>query len=521
MVLRELFLALGLDVDEASFAKGQFAAGLLQSVLEKVVDTGKELVHKFFEIIQETAHTAHRFEELAQITGIEVDALQNLTSAAELAGSSTEAVSTGIGFLARNMRAAKEGSEEAAKVFRKLGIHVKEADGKLRGADDVLLDLADKFESMPDGAEKAALSMQFFGRAGKELIPFLNKGRDGIAALAKETPNLTEEQIQAGSELILTQKRLHAQTAALWQQAIGPLLPAITDLLKRLLQWKKENAAILSQNITKYIGYAISAVRILGSTFQFLIDNGKMVKVILGGMVVAFVAVNAAAVAAAIASAAAWATALAPFLAISAALTAIMLVFDDFRVFQEGGKSVIGDAMAGLEKFLEDKWGDSPFVLMLKDIGRWLLDVAKEMDVFDLKADSVWKTLFKFVTFVPRTIGGAVGDAAGETRVNAADAYYTASNPNAASSDSAFRGAPGTPEYRKTMHSAPAIEDWKPEYRALLPPGGGVLRNGPTVNIGPVTQLPGEKGEEFAQRVGAVISKYWDAKVDEAHAVVE
>ena len=53
-----------------------------------------------------------------------------------------------------------------------------------------MLDFADAFKLMPDGAEKSALAMEVFGQKNAKLIGYLNKGRAGIAAMAKEVARL-------------------------------------------------------------------------------------------------------------------------------------------------------------------------------------------------------------------------------------------------------------------------------------------------------------------------------------------
>ena len=68
-----------------------------------------------------------------------------------------------------------KGTGPAADAFGRLGVSVTDANGKVRETDQVMLDLADKFQQMPDGTEKAALASQIFGeRLGSELIPMLN-----------------------------------------------------------------------------------------------------------------------------------------------------------------------------------------------------------------------------------------------------------------------------------------------------------------------------------------------------------
>jgi hypothetical protein len=66
---------------------------------------------------------------------------------------------------------------------------------------------------MEDGTTKTALAMDLFGRSGANLIPFLNEGRDGIAALeekarsnsASSCPKTTSPQRQFDDEM----KELH------------------------------------------------------------------------------------------------------------------------------------------------------------------------------------------------------------------------------------------------------------------------------------------------------------------------
>jgi hypothetical protein len=85
---------------------------------------------------------------------------------------------------------AAGGSKEQVESFSRLGVAVKDAAGQLRPTEEVLLDLADAFAAMPDGAEKSALAVKLFGKSGVELIPFLNQGRAGIEQLKQKFKEL-------------------------------------------------------------------------------------------------------------------------------------------------------------------------------------------------------------------------------------------------------------------------------------------------------------------------------------------
>ncbi len=164
MVVRELAIKLGLDVDEKGFTAAQVA---IKRFTEKLVDKGVELAERFAESVKGAVEYGDKIKKTSQSIGIATDALQELQYAGSLADLSAEEMSQSIGILSRKMLEAKNGSEEAGKAFK--GIEFQKG-GKLLATDEVLGNIADKFEKMPDGAEKTAMAMQLFGRAGKQMI---------------------------------------------------------------------------------------------------------------------------------------------------------------------------------------------------------------------------------------------------------------------------------------------------------------------------------------------------------------
>jgi ribosomal protein L12E/L44/L45/RPP1/RPP2 len=134
--------------------------------------------------------TADNLSKLSQKTGISVESLSLLKPIAEQSGVSLEGLAKGMQKLATAMVEAAGGSKEQVEAFSRLGVSVKDAAGQLRPTEDVLLDLADAFAAMPDGAEKSALAVKLFGKSGVELIPFLNQGRAGIEQLKQKFKEL-------------------------------------------------------------------------------------------------------------------------------------------------------------------------------------------------------------------------------------------------------------------------------------------------------------------------------------------
>lgn len=125
---------------------------------------------------------ADSMSKLSQRTGIAAPTLDRFRKVAELSDTSIQSLERAFPALTKNMdMAAQKGKGPAFEAFQRLGVSVKNADGSLRDADTVMLDIADRFEGMADGSEKAALASAVFGtRIGSELIPLLNSGGDAV-----------------------------------------------------------------------------------------------------------------------------------------------------------------------------------------------------------------------------------------------------------------------------------------------------------------------------------------------------
>ena len=199
-------------------------------------------------MIKSSIDSADALDEMAQRTGIAVESLSLLVPAAELSAVSTEKFEAGLKKLATGMLEAATGSEASAQNFEALGVAVQNQDGTLRDSEQVLLDLADRFQAMPDGAEKAALAVDIFGKAGAEMIPFLNQGREGIGALKQEAAELglqlsADTAAQAGNFNDALDK-LKLATQSIGNQIIASLLPALNEMAGGMVESAKQGGTL-------------------------------------------------------------------------------------------------------------------------------------------------------------------------------------------------------------------------------------------------------------------------------------
>lgn len=220
------------------------------------------------------ADIGDNLNDMAKRTGIAVETLSVLRLAAEESGTSLGGLAMGFKFLSANMLSAAQGGKEDAAAFAQLGVAVLDTGGKLRNTNQVMLDLAERFARMPDGAEKTALAMKVFGRAAFEIIPFLNEGREGIEKMLAASEDLgqkwTTDMARAADTFNDTLAEIGAAVAGLkdiiGQEAIvafQPLLDASRDMAKAMVRLFENMRADLGREFKAMVPLVLEAMQLM------------------------------------------------------------------------------------------------------------------------------------------------------------------------------------------------------------------------------------------------------------------
>lgn len=141
-------------------------------------------------VVKRAIDEADRLSKAAQKVGIPTEVLSELKFAADLSGVAFESLQQQLGRLIKTQTEAAQGSGRAAEVFKALGLSARDASGELTKTPDLLASIADRFKSLPDGALKSQLAVELFGRAGRDLIPLLNGGSEGLKRFSDEARRL-------------------------------------------------------------------------------------------------------------------------------------------------------------------------------------------------------------------------------------------------------------------------------------------------------------------------------------------
>ena len=240
-------------------------------------------------MVKQAIDAADANAKLAQAAGVSVETLNTLGYAASLAGSSTEDMGKSLGKLGKQISDAASGTGEAVGAFNAMGISVKDANGQLKSSEQVFREVAEKFASYEDGAGKSALAAKIFGEEGLKLIPLLNSGAEGLAAMEAEARGLgitmDTSAAKAAEAFNDNLSRLIAVKDGLVNKIAQELLPTLSSLSDRFIESAKNSGAL-----EQAARAAAAGVRMLMSVGAIVVGVFKTVGEALGGVAGALVA---------------------------------------------------------------------------------------------------------------------------------------------------------------------------------------------------------------------------------------
>ncbi|MGV0961433.1 MAG: phage tail tape measure C-terminal domain-containing protein [Limnohabitans sp.] len=265
--------------------------GLLGSVLGKLGPAGliagasiAALGVGITALVMPVARIGDEFFKLSQKTGVSVEALTALKYAADLSDLSTEGLTKALQKLSVAMFNTQIQGEEGSAALRALGVSAVDATGQIRPTEQVLLDLADKFSAMPDGADKAALAVKLFGKEGLAIIPLLNQGREGITALMDEARRLglvmSEDVARASEALNDNLTRLSSALQGVQRQIGAAVIPILADLTEQVILAQSETGSFGNelQRISSNREAILSFLESVASGLAFVAESAVLAK---------------------------------------------------------------------------------------------------------------------------------------------------------------------------------------------------------------------------------------------------
>jgi hypothetical protein len=246
----------------------------------------KDAVHAYAELGETVHHGATR-------AGMSVEQFQRMKYVAEQNGVAVEQMEGAMGKLNLTLgRAASGRGKEAAALFARLGIAMRDASGQLRTGMTVLPELADAFVRNENPAVRARMGMALFGKKWQEIVPLLEAGGKGIeeaqARMSRFKGVMNEEDIDRSREFAKSLRDLEMVSKGFQMTIAKNLVPAIKPLLDGFNDWMAANKKLVSAEVgrmAKDLGHWLSSIDWRGmakSVLAFGQGIGKLVDFVGG-----------------------------------------------------------------------------------------------------------------------------------------------------------------------------------------------------------------------------------------------
>jgi len=356
--LSKVHPALGKVADMAGVGGAHLTNFMVRAAgLGAVVVGVAQSLHAFAVAFAADVEQLRESADAARVTTHEFQALGHAGAAAGVSASTTAAA---LNTLGQGLRAIETRTGGPTGALHRLGVMARNANGTMRETNDVLYDVADRFERVRNPVQRARLAQELFGANGRRMLQVL---AGGSAALRRQHADfealgggVLPEAVEAARGFTAAQQRMKVATDSIRSVIATALLPVITAVTNK---------------IADFTGWLSRMAR-----------GSNIVQVVLGMLGVAAAAVAAAIIVS-------WLPVIAPFLAVGVAIAALALIVDDLISLFNGGNSAVGeflDSMVGvgtsaeLVEMLTEDWEDLKVVFQeVKEILEFIVGLHRRI----------------------------------------------------------------------------------------------------------------------------------------------
>jgi hypothetical protein len=172
-------------------------------------------------------------DDVAKRTGASAEGLSQLKYAAEQSGATLEDVEKGMRKLGDVTTQAANGSKSAQEALAKVGVTAGQLSAM--SPEDRLLAIVQGLSQITDPAERASVAMDVLGKSGANLLPMMEDGAAGVAAMMAEADalglTLSGPQAEAAAAFDDAFAKLSATFSTFAKVVGSALAPVLADLM--------------------------------------------------------------------------------------------------------------------------------------------------------------------------------------------------------------------------------------------------------------------------------------------------
>lgn len=179
------------DLGDSAEAMGRRIGGATKAIaIAGAAVAGAFVLGQLKELVKGGLEYAGSLGETAQQLGVTTKALQEFRYAASQQGVAQEEIDKGLQKLTKTAGLAAGGNKAAGKAFADLGVDIRDSNGHVKDAGELIPLVAEALSKLPDAASRAASEVALFGKTGQQLDPLLSLGAKGVKGLTDAAQQL-------------------------------------------------------------------------------------------------------------------------------------------------------------------------------------------------------------------------------------------------------------------------------------------------------------------------------------------
>lgn len=325
------------DSMRGAVIQGTIFGNILSNALGFIADKAKEAISSYDNL-------AEYLRLVSRATNQNIEDFQRWSYAVEYSGGNVQDFQSTFVSLSKQIRQAPfTHNSTFLRGLSELGVSVHNANGQIKSMSDLLLGLSGRLGGMSEG--KAFLIGQRLG-LDDDTIRLLREGKDAVQAYldkTKEDGILQKQNLEIYERL----RKARAELSKYWSEItikignfILPLILKLTESLNKVTDWLRENSTFI-KHTHQLLGIITGTITTIILAIGILTKSLFLLKTALWGL----------------------------------GIGAIILLWDDFMTYLEGGDSVIGRV---IDKIKE--WGTAfkewlaPGIQFAKDMWEGFVD---------------------------------------------------------------------------------------------------------------------------------------------------
>lgn len=235
-------------------------------------------VHYFKGVFDSAVEAADAVGDLVEKVGGSAGAWSGIMTAAKAVDVSFETMETAAVRLSRAMAGSEVETKGAGRAFARLGVEARDEAGNMKPVEKVVYEIAEALAKYTDGAGKAAIVQDIFGKGGAKVVAALNE----MVARGQVAGKTTDEMAAAADRYLKQANELNRHITEFSKTISFAALPAITGFINALLELIKQSDSLSADGKLEEWAWIVAKIfAVLTDAVIKFIDTVKVAKSVL------------------------------------------------------------------------------------------------------------------------------------------------------------------------------------------------------------------------------------------------